>query len=165
MPGSGNPAARRTPYNDDYPTCERTDVALLIYPVVIKPAEISERLGVAPTRLSVKGVDEATPSGKVRPAPKSLWVLSSEKEVDSLDVRRHLDWLIERLMPARQQLLELQLVPGTRMNVNCIWWSAHGTGGPTLWPEQMSALAELGLEVSFDVSFYGPDEDADGAGA
>jgi hypothetical protein len=164
MSGSGNPAARRTPYNDRYPTCERTYAALLIYPEVIKPAEISERLGVAPTRQSVKGVDEATPSGKVRPAPKSLWMLSSEGQVDSLDVRRHLDWLIERLMPARQKLLELQLVPGTRMGVNCIWWSAHATGGPTVWPEQMSALAELGLELSFDVSFYGPDEDAADAG-
>ncbi len=160
MKASGNQAARRTPYNDDYPTCERTYAALLIYPEVLNPAVITERLGIDPTRMSVKGVDQPTPSGQVRPAPKSLWALSSEDEVVSLDVRRHLDWLIDRLMPAKAALLELQLVPGTRMGVNCIWWSAHATGGPTLWPEQMAALAELGLECSFDVSFFGPDEPA-----
>lgn len=160
MKASGNQAARRTPYNDDYQTCERTYAALLIYPEVLNPAVITERLAIEPTRMSVKGVDQPTPSGQVRPAPRNLWVLSSEGQVDSLDVRRHLDWLLERLSPARQALLELQLVPGTRMGVNCIWWSAHGTGGPTLWPEQMAGLAELGLEVSFDVSFFGPEDAA-----
>lgn len=160
MTSSGNQAARRTPYNDRYPTCERTYAALLVYPEVLNPTAISERLRLVPTQLSVKGVDEATPSGRVRPAPKSLWALSSEGQVDSLDLRRHLDWLIEKLMPVKQQVLELQLVPGTRMNINCIWWSAHGTGGPALWPEQMAAIAELGLECAFDISFFGPDEPA-----
>jgi len=160
MTGSGNPASRRTPHNDDYPTCERTLAELLIYPEVLDPNAITDRLGITPTQLNVKGVEQATPSGRMVPAPRSLWALSSEGQVDSLDVRRHLDWLIERLMPARQALLELQLVPRTRMGVNIIWWSAHGTGGPTLWPEQMAGLAELGLEVSFDVSFFGPEDAA-----
>jgi hypothetical protein len=41
------------------------------------------------------------------------------------------------------------------MRVNCVWWSAAGHGGPTLWPEQMAALAALNLECSFDVYFFG----------
>lgn len=44
------------------------------------------------------------------------------------------------------------------MSVDCIWWSASGGGGPTLWPEQMACMAALNLECSFDISFYGPDE-------
>jgi hypothetical protein len=160
MASGGNQASRRTPYNDDYQTCERTFAELLIYPEALNPAEITTRLGIEPTQMNVKGVERATPSGRMMPAPKSLWALSSEGTVDSLDVRRHLDWLIERLMPARAALLELQLVPRTRMGVNIVWWSAHGTGGPTLWPEQMAGLAELGLEVSFDVSFFGPEDAA-----
>jgi hypothetical protein len=44
---------------------------------------------------------------------------------------------------------------GTGMTVQRIWWSATGQGGPTLWPEQMRLLAELNLECSFDVSFFG----------
>ena len=41
------------------------------------------------------------------------------------------------------------------MTVQCIWWSATGQGGPTLWPEQMRLLAALNPECSFDVSLFG----------
>lgn len=152
-------ASRLTPYNDAYKTCERTFAELLIYPENLDPALITERLGLVPTQMSVKGVDERTPAGVVRPAPHSLWALSSEGKIASKDLRRHLDWLLARLLPARAQLRALQSTPGTRMTVSCVWESAHGHGGPTLWPEQMGALTELGLECGFDVSFYGEDDE------
>ena len=41
------------------------------------------------------------------------------------------------------------------MSVNCIWWS-RGTGGPTIWPEQMAVLAKLNLELSFDIYVADP---------
>ena len=30
--------------------------------------------------------------------------------------------------------------------------------GPTLWPEQMQPMADLNLECSFDISFFGDDD-------
>lgn len=148
-------ASRRHPYNDAYPTCERTDAKLVIYPARLDPRAISDRLGISPTRFSVEG----KPDDTGQPAPRSLWVLSSENRVASKDLRRHLDWLIERLMPAKDALRALQAAGGNRMSIACIWWSAHGQGGPTLWPEQMAAMAELGLECTFDISFYGEDDE------
>ena len=55
--------------------------------------------------------------------------------------------------------MALQEMEGVRMGVDCIWWSAYGDGGPTLWPEQMHLLADLNLECSFSVSFFGDDEE------
>jgi hypothetical protein len=43
------------------------------------------------------------------------------------------------------------------MNVNCVWWSRYGDGGPTLWPEQMLRLAQLNLECSFEFAYYEDD--------
>jgi len=73
-------------------------------------------------------------------------------------LRRHLDWLLGQILPRADVLRELQETAGISMNVNCIWWSATGGGGPTLWPEQMRRLADLNLECSFDVSFYDDDD-------
>jgi hypothetical protein len=85
--------------------------------------------------------------------PATLWVLSSEFCVTSLDIRDHLDWLIDKLIPRKRKILELQHRDGVRMDVWCVWWSKYGEGGPALWPEQMGPLAELNLEWSIDVGF------------
>lgn len=86
------------------------------------------------------------------------WFLSSEDYVKSLDVRRHLDWLLMRLTPKREELLSIQHEPGMRMAVICVWHSRSGTGGPVLWPEQMSQLADLNLECGFDIYFFEDDD-------
>jgi len=80
--------------------------------------------------------------------------------VQSLDLRCHIDWLLARLNPVANAVLELQNIPEiTTMLVQCIWWSKYGQGGPTLWPEQMRGLANLGIECGFDISFFGPDDE------
>lgn len=91
--------------------------------------------------------------------PKNAWFLSSEQNVNSRDLRRHLDWLLARLAPAGEALRRLQQEQDVRMSVICIWWSAHGGGGPTLWPEQMKVMAELGLECGFEVAFFGNEDE------
>lgn len=150
--------SRRTPYDDAYETCERTYVALMVYPGEIEPVLVTRRLGVEPTSVQSKGERIENSLGRQRVVPLNGWFLSSEGKVRSLDVRRHLDWLLEKLMPAEAALKELQMLPNVSMGVSCIWWSAGGQGGPTLWPEQMARMAQLNLECSFDISFFGEDE-------
>ncbi len=152
-------SSRRTPIDDSYPTCERTCAALRIYPGEITPEEVSPRLKLLPTSQQTTGEQQLNRIGRIRVARLNGWFLSSESAVKSMDLRRHLDWLLDKLEPTADALRVLQIEPGTRMAVNCIWWSKTGQGGPTLWPEQMSRLAALNLECSFDVSFYGDDED------
>ena len=96
--------------------------------------------------------------GLVRTVPRSGWFLSSEDNVISQDLRDHLNWLLGQLLPVGAAIAELQVLPGLQMNVNCIWWSKAGSGGPVLWPEQMQGLTELNLECSFECSFYGDTE-------
>ena len=151
-------ASRRTPYNDSYPTCERTCAELLIYPGAMDPVLVSKRLELEPTLLQRAGDRSRNSLGRERVTAVNGWFLSSEGRSSSMDLRRHLDWLLERLVPKRNAVLALQQIEGLKMGVNCIWWSAQGQGGPTLWPEQMRSLADLDLECSFDVSCYGDDD-------
>jgi len=151
-------ASRRTPIDDAYETCERTLATLRIGGENLDPAFVTSQLGIEPTKTQKKGEVHRNSRGLERTSKTGGWFLSSEDHVNSKDVRRHLDWLLERLIPVKDQLRSLQETEEIVMDVNCIWWSA-GDGGPTLWPEQMRLLAELNLECGFYISFYGDDEE------
>ena len=154
--------SRMTPINDDYPTCERTLATLRIYGDDLDPQSITRRLGLQPSDSQRRGEIKAGIRGRQRTVKVGGWFLSSEDHVQSKDLRRHLDWLLDRLLPAKEEILELQEEDAIKMGVNCIWWSESGQGGPTLWPEQMQCLAGLNLECGFDVAFFGEDEEDPG---
>lgn len=150
--------SRRTPIDDEYGTCERTYAELRLYCGAMHPSAITSLLGVNPTSQVVLGEPGRTNSlGRAPIGKLNGWFLSSEGNVESKDVRRHIDWLIAKLKPSSDALHELQAKPDIRMSVNCIWWSRFGDGGPTLWPDQMRALADLNLECSFDFADYSDD--------
>jgi hypothetical protein len=153
------PRSRQTPYNDDYPTCERTFARLQISGDQLDPDVITTRLGVEPSDKQKKGEIRTNSIGRTRTIRIGGWFLSSEHQVDSKDLRRHLDWLLAILRSRADGLRSVQEMDGVVMSVNCIWWSRGGHGGPTLWPEQMRALADLNLECGFDIAFFGEDEE------
>lgn len=146
--------SRRTPIDHAYATCDRTCAKLLIYPIKLRHEEITRILGVQPSEAQNVGDSILTIKGTTRLAKNTFWMLSSEKEVVSKDIRAHLDWLLDRLLTAATGLQELQSSSANKMAVSCIWWSRYGEGGPTLWPEQMRKLCDLNLECTFDVGFY-----------
>lgn len=129
-------------YVDDYPTCTRTYVTLCIYPHDSDVSRVSRVIQVPPTRIVVRSAQ--------KPTIKAGWFLSSDGEVESRDLRRHLDWLVAKLSPHASGLQELRDT-GSRTVVSCLWRSAHGHGGPIISVPGMRGLAELGLELEFDL--------------
>jgi hypothetical protein len=81
-------------------------------------------------------------------------MLESDGWVTSRDVRHHVDWLLTQLCGKEAAMARIQETVGVSMTVMCVWWSMTGEGGPTLWPEQMRGLADLGLELSFSFQAY-----------
>lgn len=145
-------------YIDEYASCKETYATLCIYPGDIDPEEVTLRLGVYPSEW--QRTEEVPHHGRTkRPAKINAWFLKSKEQVESRDSRRHIDWLLERLMPNKAAVLALQEA-GAKMVVSCFWLSSQGHGGPIVSPAQMGRLAELRIELSFD--FYGPygDENA-----
>ena len=156
-------ASRMTPIDDNDPNCDKTDVALGIYNV--DPDLVTEKLSIEPTFTSKIGVEGIMPSGARRVGRTNSWILASESwfrgvpnPVSSKDIRTHLEWLLTKLTPRCEQLLELQQIPGIKMRIICSWWSMEKDGGSfTLWPEQMEKMAQLNLECDFGISYYGDD--------
>jgi len=132
-------------YNDDYPTCASTYATLRIYPGGISLDEITAILRLPP---SFAQTAETRPPG-VKNKP-SGWFLSSKGSVESKDVRRHLDWLLDQIAD-KASIFDALRNDGVRSDISCCWISARGHGGPSLWPRQMAILGSLGLEIWFDV--------------
>lgn len=151
--------SRLTPLSTDYPSCDEYYASLLIYTGDIHPDTISIQLGLVPTQLNVRGEVILTQLGKSRRAKNSYWQLSTKESVKSKDIRDHLDWLLALLVAKSEALAVLQKSENITMGIDCVWRSLNGHGGPTLWPEQMRIMAELGLECAFDIYFFGGEKD------
>ena len=128
-------------YVDDFSTCARTYATLCLYSDR-DVASISHRLGIEPSRTSA-------PSSTT-PAAQFGWFLSSDGAVTSRDLRRHLDWLID-LLAARATVFRELLKLGVRGSVSCFWLSRYGHGGPIVSVAQLKALAELEVDLEFDI--------------
>jgi len=141
-------------YEDDYATCSRTQASLRIIHDDLDPEEITRQLGTQPSWSWRKG--EPRGKGK-RPSHIGIWGLSTEKYVESRDLRRHLDWLISQMSGKEETFAQLR-ARGYRLDVFCLWQS-RGQGGPTISPKNMRGLGALGLELGIDI--YWDDNESD----
>ena len=144
-------------YDDRYDTCDETYVTLRVYSGDLPPKEVTDILGVKPTDLCLKGkgcykyqenqliLEKTRNKEKI----KNGWFLSSEDEVNSKDLRRHLDWILDKIISKKDELFELKKVIEF-IDISCYWRSKHGMGGPTLSTFQLKRLAELEIEIWFE---------------
>ena len=142
-----------TPYNDEYATCVETYATLRVFTGDVSPDRFTEYIGVTPSK---------TQEFQIRPEGwKNLpggWFLTSQSEIDSRDVRRHVDFVLDQI-DANTDALGWIRKSGGMADVMCYWVSASGHGGPSLLPAQSSKLAALNLEIWFDVYFNAADDD------
>ena len=140
-------------YNDDYPTCARTLAELIISGDALDLEGVTRSLGIVPSDQRKKGEQKVNSLGLVREAPYTMWILSSEGQVASLDLRRHLDFILLQLDGKAAELAAIREQSNAAAYVRCIWW-ARAQGGPMLSPKQMSALARFDLQVWFEFADF-----------
>lgn len=137
-------------YEDEYRTCRETYATLRL--VGLSPDEITRLLDLSPTDSFVRGDVRAA-----APMRHDGWFLTSKGAVDSKDVRRHLDWILDQLS-TRRDALRVLVDRGAKIDITCYWVSARGHGGPIISAAQSKKLADLEIDVSFDVYFATPRE-------
>jgi len=142
---------RPSEYDDEYPACARTYASWRINSPDLDPEAVSKSLDIEGTTAHVSYPVSNT--GVVRRS--GMWILSTKDTVDSYDLRRHIDWLLDSIEPRKFILTEL-VEAGARSDISCYWQSRWGSGGPILSPAQMARLVRLNLSVWIDA--YGPDD-------
>ena len=131
---------------DDDAGCLRTYATLRIYSGDIAPSEISEILGLEPSRVWNKGSTETA-----TPRKQNGWFLTSRGEVESLDTKRHVDFILNQLADNKSSIAGLT-AQGLQVDIMCLWQSANKSeGGPSLLPAQMLLLAEMGIAIAWNI--------------
>lgn len=133
-----HPAHHRIPIDDDYGTCRKTWVELRLAAPALSLPEAAAAFGLA-------AADFEMADGAI--------VLSSHDHVVSRDLRRHLDWLLDKLAGCEEALAGLRRRQ-IHAEVYCPWQGEMG--GPALWPAQMGGLAELRLDLILEYSWADP---------
>jgi hypothetical protein len=141
------------PYTDDYPTCAEAYATLRLYHSEARPEAVSSALGIEPSDVQHAG-DTYQGSGRIRTKKLSGWFLSSEADVSSFDLSKHIQYILGRLS-GKEQIIARLIGEGWRADIACMWDSAYGHGGQTLPPDLLRRLGEVGVEVWFDVYFHG----------
>ena len=151
--------SKRPPSQDDWASCELTYAMLSIYSGDVHPDEVSRRLGLLPQRVTIAGRLVTGSIGRARTEKLNAWFLSSEHSVASRDMRRHLDWLLDRMEEQAAALANLRDYPSMSVRVRCSWWSKGDQAvGPVLSPLQMRRLCALDADLEIWFSSWGSDE-------
>jgi hypothetical protein len=72
-------------------------------------------------------------------------------------VERHLTYVLEKVEPAKEELLAVVREQGLTADFFCYWVSATGHGGPEVGADTLRRISELGASLGFDL--YGPWDD------
>lgn len=142
-----------TYYDDEYHNCAKTSASLRIAGDTLDPAAITQALGIEPSWGWRKGEMRDVRTQRVKKTIRQrigIWGLGTDGVVESRDLRRHLDSILEKTQ-GKAAVFEHLRSQGYKTDVYCIWYSA-GQGGPMLSPENMAGLSRLGLELG--IEFY-----------
>jgi hypothetical protein len=137
---------------DESPNCELTYASFRLAGDGLVAAEVTTRLGIVPRFAadrwsSIAGV----PAGRQR---TGVWILSSDDQIASTSVERHLVYLLAALEPRADTLRALRAEQDLDAGIWCYWRSATGHGGPEVSPSTLARIAALDTWLGFD--FYGP---------
>ena len=136
----------------------RVAVQVVIYSEAISPGEIASRLRLQPTRTAEKGIKYGPQTGTQVNVPRHMWQLSSETNVEDSDLGSHLDWLLSKLLPVREQLCTLRNIEAVECVLFCVVWTSGTSAHVTLTANQMESLVALQLDLQLEFADYGTDD-------
>ncbi|ROS04551.1 uncharacterized protein DUF4279 [Sinobacterium caligoides] len=119
--------------------CVRTYATLRIYPQHINSASVDEFMGIKATKIWSQA------DGK----PFDGWFLTTRGEIDSNDTTEHIQYLLDIVRPKRKHIVDVIAGGGTVNIIN--FWHSDGQGGPGLSSHIISQMAELSIEVDWNV--------------
>jgi hypothetical protein len=126
---------KSTPITSDYQTCNECYAVLFVF---LNNTHVS---AMAEFDQFYKTDDDKT------------MFLSSKNVLASKDLREHIDWLAKKISLSNIDLNKLKNTYGIKFELKCFWNSKYGHGGPTLWPEQMKTVSDLGIDLTFDIYY------------
>lgn len=123
---------------EDDPTCKSTCAMLLVSGDHIANEEFTRLFGMTPT--------EAGKAGDC-----SGWRVSSESQVKSRNVERHIHWLLDQIENKKGVIEHLKRERGCQVDLGCEWRGhpQSNSTGPFLASETLRRIAGFDLNLIF----------------
>ncbi|WP_082568376.1 DUF4279 domain-containing protein [Rhizobacter sp. Root1221] len=145
-------------------SCLETFATLRIFSDTVSPEDVARTLGIEPTCAYPRD-----PQSKYKQRRAAhYWSWCSERYVQSQDGLAHVRHLTSLLGGKLEQLDQLRSA-GCAVDI-CCYWVSSGQGGPLLDLQTLRDLADLKLEIHWDIYFadeaeYAEDRRASSAGS
>lgn len=109
--------------------------------------EFIKRINISPTKHFQRGDIRKN----LKKWPHGYWELNSKEFVDSTDLAKHLEWLVEQFESINIILIELANQPEIDVEISCFWVLPSTNSNLNLSSHLLSKLASLGLQVNLDI--------------
>jgi len=123
---------------EDDPSCAFACANLLVSGDNIEPDEFTRLFGTDPTEVDKAG-------------DCTGWRLSSESQVRSTNLERHIHWVLDQIEDKRAVIATLKEERNCQIDLGC-WWKGHpGTdeNGPFLTTETVQRIGTFDLNLIF----------------
>lgn len=95
-----------------------------------------------------------------KPIPNGMWLLTSEKQVESTNPEDHMSWLLDQVEGSAISLLPYLQSIGAEKDISC-YWEKEGNGGASFSSPLLKRIAALDLALGVTMHFLDePDEEA-----
>ena len=128
-------------------------VSLVLRGEELDPQMITEMLGITPRR-SFKRGDQRGRDNKDKKWSYGFWMFESAGQIESLNLKMHIIWLLEQLEPAKPNLLEISRNDAFDAKISCFWIMPSTNEVLTIDPELLSRIAALNIRIELDI--YSP---------
>ena len=121
----------------------------------LQPERISAILGAEPTMAYRKGEIFKRSRGHEVRGRTGLWLLSSRRQSNSIELKAHFAYLLDVLFPGGDRkivepLRALMREEGLEADIGCFWYGERGAEPPVISEEIRAAFAEIGATIETD---------------
>ena len=124
----------------------------------LDPDAVSLALRINPTNSARRGDERRNIKGALlQPHKEGWWQLSTKGKVKSKDIHKHFEYLLKKLLPHREDILNFAKNGETYFGV--LWENTYlyAGNGPLISSQSIKGMAELNASIGFDI--YQIDED------
>ena len=129
--------------------CKKTNVTFRMVGNNIKPTEITNDIGIKPSKAFLKGEEYLTQMGEKRYRPIGHWPITSELIIDLTSTEEHAKYILEKLEPKFENIKKYIKDPNIRTSLIFCWETIDGHGGFSLSSDTLKKLCQLSIDIDF----------------
>ena len=130
------------------PNCLETYAIFCLVGDSLNPDEIESKLKIKASFVNKKGGILKSRSRFLK-REQEIWAISSKEQLDTTSLERHILFIMERLEPVEEEIVQILSQSSLTAYIHCYWLPGGFLGGPVLSPEILEKIGNLNAYLDF----------------